>query len=50
VAPGARFETSPVNAVNLPTTQLLSFRFGPDATLEGGLLAAVERIEAGGSF
>ena len=33
--------------MEIPTRQLLVFRFGPDATFEGGLLGAAERIESG---
>jgi hypothetical protein len=33
--------------MELPTRQLLVFRFDPDATFEGGLLGAAERIESG---
>ena len=36
--------------MDLPSRQLLIFRFGPDATFEGGLLGAVERIESGMSL
>jgi hypothetical protein len=33
--------------MDLPTTQLLVFRFGSGASFEGGLLGALERIETG---
>jgi hypothetical protein len=33
--------------MELPTTQLLVFRFGSATTFEGGLLGALERIETG---
>src|SRR3954447_1329831 len=33
--------------MELPTTQLLVFRFGSGASYEGGLLGALERIETG---
>lgn len=33
--------------MEIPRRQLLVFRFGPDATFEGGLLGAAERIETG---
>ena len=36
--------------MEIPTRQLLVFRFGPDATFEGGLLGAAERIESGMSL
>jgi hypothetical protein len=39
-----------VNALELPATQLLVLRLGPDASLEGGLLGAIERIEANESL
>lgn len=37
-------------ATDLPTTQLIVFRFGPEARFEGGLVGALQRIEAGGAI
>jgi hypothetical protein len=36
--------------VPLPPTQLLVYRFGPDASFEGRLVGALERIESGGAL
>jgi hypothetical protein len=36
--------------VTLPSTQLLVYRFGPDADFEGRLVGALERIESGGAL
>jgi hypothetical protein len=36
--------------MDLPSRQLLVFRFGPGASFEGGLLGAAERIESGMSL
>jgi hypothetical protein len=36
--------------MDIPTRQLLVFRFGPEASFEGGLLGAAERIESGMSL
>src|SRR4051812_30216328 len=33
-----------------PTSQLLVYRFGPDAEFEGRLVGALERIESGGAM
>ena len=33
--------------MSVQTAQLLVYRFGPDAKFEGGLVGALERIEAG---
>jgi hypothetical protein len=33
-----------------PATQLLLFRFGPDAAFEGQLVGALERMESGGAL
>ena len=35
-------------ALPLPSTQLLLYRFGPNAEFEGRLVGALERIESGG--
>jgi hypothetical protein len=37
-------------ALPLPSTQLLVYRFGPDAEFEGRLVGALERIENGGTL
>lgn len=37
-------------ALPLPSTQLLLYRFGPDAEFEGRLIGALERIESGGAL
>ena len=36
--------------MEIPARQLIVFRFGPEATFEGGLLGAAERIESGMSL
>ncbi|HEU0024843.1 MAG TPA: hypothetical protein VFQ12_09445 [Thermoleophilaceae bacterium] len=36
--------------VTLPPAQLLVYRFGPDASFEGRLVGALERIESGGAL
>ena len=36
--------------MTLPTRQLLVFRFGADATFEGQLVGALERLESGGAL
>ena len=36
--------------MDIPTRQLMVFRFGPAAAFEGGLLGAAERIESGMSL
>jgi hypothetical protein len=36
--------------VSIPTTQLLSYSFGADASFEGQLVGALERIESGGAL
>jgi hypothetical protein len=37
-------------ALPIPSTQLLLYRFGPDAEFEGRLVGALERIESGGGL
>lgn len=36
--------------MEIPVRQLIVFRFGPEASFEGGLLGAAERIESGMSL
>jgi hypothetical protein len=38
------------NDPSLPHSQLLLYRFGPDAEFEGQLVGALERIESGGAL
>jgi hypothetical protein len=39
-----------LSTLDLPATQILVLRLGADATLEGGLLGAIERIETNESL
>jgi hypothetical protein len=40
----------PADRVTLPPAQLLLYAFGPDASFEGHLVGALERIESGGAL